>query len=159
MTAGRVNLHATVIVVAARGILFTGPSGSGKSSLAFACLAEARAGGHHAALIGDDQVFIEVHAGGVIAERPDSIAGLIELRHSAIVAVNSQRRCVVDVAVLPVSPTAERLPDEATQRFRPMAGVDLPLISIPLSARAPLALIETVLAARHSPKAPDGHQI
>nr|AAA03552.1 ChvG [Agrobacterium fabrum str. C58] len=58
MNAERFNLHATAIVVDGTGILFTGPSGSGKSELAFSFLTEAERCGLPAALIADDQIFV-----------------------------------------------------------------------------------------------------
>ncbi|MBP1851820.1 HPr kinase/phosphorylase [Rhizobium halophytocola] len=152
MSNGGINLHATVIVAGHRGILFTGPSGSGKSALAFRCLAEASGHGRHAALVADDQVFLQIFERGVIATRPDSIAGLIELRQSAIVKVASQRRCLIDVAVQPVGPDAERLPP-ADLRFAPGHGIDLPLVVIPRDAVAPLAAIEAILATLAAPLA------
>ena len=42
MNGGTLNIHATAVVLGTRGILFTGPSGSGKSMLAFACIAANR---------------------------------------------------------------------------------------------------------------------
>lgn len=158
MTSPQINLHATVIVAAGRGILFTGPSGSGKSSLGFACLAEASRAGRHAALVADDQVFLQVVAGGVIATRPDSIAGLIELRGSGLVRIESQRRCLVEVAVQPVTSEAERLP-AGGQRFRPGHGIDLPLLLLPRHAECPLSMIEAMLSGMQDVDQPESHQI
>ena len=58
MNAERFNLHATALTVQDTGILFVGPSGSGKSELAFSFLTEAERCGLPAALIADDQIFV-----------------------------------------------------------------------------------------------------
>src|SRR5579885_12565 len=49
--ARRLYLHATAAVVGEAGVLIRGPSGSGKSSLAFALIAAAKASGLFARLI------------------------------------------------------------------------------------------------------------
>src|SRR3546814_16249492 len=77
-----INIHATAILVGRAGLLFVGPSGSGKSMLAFNCLAAARRDGAAAALVADDQVFLAAEEAGITAYRPDTIAGLIEISGS-----------------------------------------------------------------------------
>ena len=74
MSAERFNLHATAIVIGQTGLLFVGPSGSGKSEMAFSFMTEAERCGLDAFLVGDDQVFITGRDGAVMAERPDAIA-------------------------------------------------------------------------------------
>ena len=108
------NIHATAIVVGTTGLVFLGPSGSGKSQLAFDCLAEARLHGHFAALVADDQVFISRFGTHVVASRPATIRDIIELRHGGIARVVSIPRAVLHYAVLPVErQNAERMPPES----------------------------------------------
>lgn len=64
------NIHATAIVIGKTGLLFLGPSGSGKSALAFSCLAAAQPLGLNAMLIADDRVLIAKREGSIIAECP-----------------------------------------------------------------------------------------
>lgn len=109
--AERINVHGTAVVVGTAGLLFVGPSGIGKSTLALQCLATARRAGWAASLVADDQVFISQRDGKLLASRPSSIAGLLEIRGSGIATVPSVAEAVLDLAVLVVEPlTAERLP-------------------------------------------------
>ncbi|MFN7025387.1 MAG: HPr kinase/phosphorylase [Pseudorhizobium sp.] len=107
----RINVHATAVVVGKAGLLFIGPSGIGKSTLALQCLATARRAGWNASLVADDQVFVTHRGGKLFASRPHSIAGLLEIRGSGIATVPSVAEAALDLAVLVVEPlTAERLP-------------------------------------------------
>lgn len=143
-----VNIHATAIVVGRTGILFTGPSGAGKSSLAFTCLAEAEKRGSFAALVSDDRVFVSCQSGRLIGRRPNSIAGLLELRGSGIVPLRSVAAAVLDIAVLPVAvQESERLPPEDERLDLGSAG-HLPLLRVDRDAADPLARISALMAAR-----------
>ncbi|UXU06048.1 HPr kinase/phosphorylase [Agrobacterium tumefaciens] len=137
MNAERFNLHATAIVVDNTGILFTGPSGSGKSELAFSFLTEAQRCGLPAALIADDQIFVYRDGENIIAERPEAIAGLLELRGSGIVNVNSVPSAGLNFAVTTVlSPENPRLPEDDEVLLLPCGG-HLPLLRIRLSSLTP----------------------
>lgn len=137
MNAERFNLHATAIVVQSTGILFTGPSGSGKSELAFSFLTEAERCGLPAALIADDQIFVYRDGENIIAERPEAIAGLLELRGSGIVSLKSIARAPLHFAVTTVvSPENPRLPEDDEMLSLPGGG-QLPLLRIPLSSLTP----------------------
>jgi serine kinase of HPr protein (carbohydrate metabolism regulator) len=143
------NLYATVIVAGTRGLLFTGPSGSGKSSLAFACIAAARARNAFAALVADDQVFVRRHGSIIIAECPAAIQGLIEIRGSGIARVASIDKARLDLAVEVIGDRdAERLPPE-DERFSVIEGVSLPLIRLYGGAREPLAMITALRPEFH----------
>ncbi|MDH7803182.1 MULTISPECIES: HPr kinase/phosphorylase [unclassified Rhizobium] len=137
MNAERFNLHATAIVVDNTGILFTGPSGSGKSELAFSFLTEAERCGLPAALIADDQIFVYRDGENIIAERPEAIAGLLELRGSGIVSLKSIASAPLHFAVTTVlSPENPRLPEDDDVLLLPCDG-HLPLLRIPLSSLVP----------------------
>lgn len=141
MSEAPVNIHATAIVIGTKGLLFTGPSGSGKSMLAFACMAAARRRGAFAALVADDQVLIARHGDHLLANRPEAIAGLIELRGSGIAQVESVPAAALDLAIEVISlPESERLPPE-DERFRIRGLGDLPLIRIWRGAPDPLAIL------------------
>ncbi|TDK30406.1 HPr kinase/phosphorylase [Rhizobium deserti] len=145
MTPFSVNIHATAIVVGTRGLLFTGPSGSGKSMLAFACLAAARRQGAFAALVADDRVLVSRHGNQLIASSSPSIAGLMELRGSGIVEVESLSSAVLDLAIQVVSlADAERLPPEKERFKLPPLG-ELPLRRLPSNALEPLAVIAALM--------------
>lgn len=137
MNADRFNMHASAIVVDGTGIVFTGPSGSGKSELAFSFLTEAERCGLPAALIADDQIFVYRDGENIIAERPQAIAGLLELRGSGIVSLRSVARARLNFAVTTaVSPENPRLPEDKERLILPCGGY-LPLLRIPLSSLTP----------------------
>lgn len=139
--AERANVHATAIVVGKAGLLFIGPSGIGKSTLAFQCLAAARRAGWPAALVADDQVFLSRQGQKLVASRPASIAGLLEIRGSGIVTIPSIAEAELDLAVLLVEPqTAERLPP-SNEVYRIGEMGSLPQIRLINRHPEPLAVI------------------
>ena len=139
------NIHGTAIVVGRTGLLFLGPSGVGKSALAFACLASARQLGISAALVADDRVLISRRSDGLLAECPPAIAGLIEIRGTGLLRVPSISSAPLHLAVLPVDlATAERLPPDDEQ-IDVAEGVSLPVIRLSSASINPLAII----MARH----------
>lgn len=152
MSAGGVNIHATAIVTGTTGLIFLGPSGSGKSALAFDCLSEARLHGQFAALVADDQVFVSRFGTQVVAARPEAIKGLIELRHGGIARVESIPRAVLHYAVLPVDRTrSERLPEQGTQ-VALLDDVRLPAIHVPTDVRLPFSFINALISAWTVPR-------
>ncbi|MBU4531751.1 MAG: HPr kinase/phosphatase C-terminal domain-containing protein [Hoeflea sp.] len=123
------SIHATAIVVGPAGLLFVGPSGSGKSSIAFACLTAARARGWNAALIADDRTCLVVRGGRCIASCPEPIRGLLELRGTGIVTLPRLNRAVVNLVVEPAVPSAAtRLPPES-ETFS-CNGIAVPLLRL-----------------------------
>jgi len=140
-----INVHGTAIVVGERGLIFIGPSGIGKSMMAFTCLAIARRAGAFSALISDDQVFITQQDGRIVANCPPSISGLMELRGSGIVHLEHVERAAIDLVVEVVSPGAtERLPPQR-ERWNLDAIGELPLVRVANAAPDPLAVIGALL--------------
>lgn len=128
------NVHGTAIVIGTTGLLFVGPSGTGKSAVALHCIGEARARGLFAALVSDDQVLVSEAGGRLIARAPASIAGLAELRGAGIVGVETIEAAVLRRAIRPVEPPfSERLPPEGETveilPFRPLPLTRLPLFA------------------------------
>jgi serine kinase of HPr protein (carbohydrate metabolism regulator) len=135
------NVHGTAVVIDGTGLLFGGPSGSGKSSLAFDCLAEASLRGLPGVLVSDDQVLVSFENGRVIGRRPDTIRGLIELRYSGIVTLDSIEEAELQFAIMPVNADESmRLPPE-DDWLSLTPDVRLPVIRVPSWTRFPLALI------------------
>lgn len=142
-----INVHGTAIVVGERGLIFIGPSGIGKSMMAFTCLAIARRAGAFSALISDDQVFITQQDGRIVANCPPSISGLMELRGSGIVKMEHVKSAPLDLAVQLFSvPGAERLPPE-NECWQIGTIGRLPLVRIASSASDPLAIIGALMPA------------
>lgn len=144
------NFHATAIVTGTTGILFIGPSGSGKSSMAMAFLACAARNGLFSALVADDQVFLTQHGGRVIASRPASIASMIEIPGSGIGHYRSIGQAVMHCAIAPFragdSSGSGRLPPENETVALP-CGMQLPLLRMALETADPLAVFMALSAS------------
>lgn len=82
-----VYIHATAIAIEGHGILITGRSKAGKSTLAENLIAEAQARGLAAMLVGDDRIGLTVDERGLWLAPHPAIAGLIERRGVGIVPV------------------------------------------------------------------------
>lgn len=97
-------LHATCIAVEGKGVLITGPSGSGKSALALQLMAMG------AQLVADDRTAV-IDVGGVLHASPaPNIAGMIEARGVGILNVPYLRQAVVCLAVNMAQLESMRLP-------------------------------------------------
>ncbi len=97
-------LHASCIAFNSRGLLITGPSGSGKSALALHLMALG------AALVSDDQTELTLENNRLIARCPPNLRGLIEARgigilHAAAIA-ETEIALVADLS----QPEPDRLP-------------------------------------------------
>lgn len=149
MTAEIFNIHATAITVDGVGLLFLGHSGSGKSALAFDCLAEARLAHRAGALISDDRVLVCRENGIIVARGPEQIRGLMELRYSGIVSVDHIGESHLHYAVMlfPAN-EQERLPPDS-ETVAVVSDIRLPLIRVPNWTRFPLSLIFAQIGSRH----------
>jgi HPr kinase/phosphorylase len=94
-------IHGTALLIGETGILIRGASGSGKSSLALALLAQAQMAGAFASLVGDDRVRLEVRSGRLIARPHPALAGRAERRGQGIVTLPHEAatriNCVIDL--------------------------------------------------------------
>ncbi|QKV19802.1 HPr kinase/phosphorylase [Oricola thermophila] len=138
MTGGGTLEHGTVVEIDGRGVLVRGPSGSGKTALAVELLSRSRACGIPSALVADDYAFLsrDGESEAVIAEVPDRIAGLIELRGCGVVPVGPARhvprtRLVLSVALVPPE-EAERVADPSRRAV--ICGAELPELALPAGA-------------------------
>jgi len=142
------SVHASAVKVGHLAVLIRGPSGSGKSRLAFDLIMAGRAGVvERAVLVGDDRVHLAT-VGDEIEVRPaPPLAGLIEIRGLGI------RRCdFVDATVGLVvdldAADAERLPSAEAQKTS-ISGVEIP--RIPVSpGYSPLPLVVAALTTTKS---------
>lgn len=109
-------LHATCVAVAGKGVLITGPAGSGKSALALQLMA---LGG---VLVADDRTVLSETEGQIIATAPKAISGMIEARGVGLLHVPFQTSVPVTLAVDMSRTQAQRLPEPET-----MTVLDIPL--------------------------------
>lgn len=137
------RVHATAIAVGGRAILIRGISGSGKSDLAFRCLAVPPSplilG--PAQLVADDQVLLRRQGHSLIASAPATLFGKIEVRGLGILEIGAVPDAnVAMVAALASHETVERYPDPWP--VTNLLGLNVPLLSIcPYDSSAPLKLL------------------
>lgn len=138
------NIHATGVILGDRGVLLTGPSGSGKTTLALELLARAGAMGGFARLVCDDQMFVAVRAGRLVARAAPAIAGLVEIGGLGPCPVEVEPAMAVDLVVR-LLPPGEAPRMESGEPVL-VEGVTLPRLDLPerradASAHAVLAWI------------------
>lgn len=111
-------LHATCVAASGRGVLITGQSGTGKSSLALQLIAAG------AKLVADDQTLLRAQGGALIASAPDTIAGRIEARALGILRLMHEPKASVVMAITLDHKSEERLPPHRSISY---LGVEIPL--------------------------------
>ena len=139
--------HASVVAIGETGVLIVGNSGSGKSRLALALIAEAARRGVFARLVGDDRMLIAAANGRVLARPHPAIAGLIEERGAGLHRLDHEPAARLTCCVNLVAGNPVRLPEPATERHE-AAGISLPRLTLRTSigpdegARRVLAFLE-----------------
>lgn len=131
------SVHATALVIGEAGVLIEGPSGSGKSALALACIAQAQAQGLFARLVSDDRVRLAARGGRLIASVHPAIAGHVERRGLAIGRADFCGQAVLRLVARMVSggesaAVVPRLPWQEPSMAQ-ICGISLPVL--PLDAR------------------------
>ena len=139
------TVHGTAIRLDGKGVLIQGASGSGKSRLALALLADAGCWplermddtrpsiepvNRPTALIGDDQLALEKKESRLLARAPDSLAGLIEMRGIGLLTMPWCEAAPLDLVVelLPID-AIKRLPDPEEAAF---GEISLPKVTVPI---------------------------
>lgn len=122
-----------------RGVLITGPSGSGKSDLALRLLDAGFS------LVADDRVLLWTSGGRLFGRAPDTLAGLIEMRGIDVVPIRYRPFTeIVLAADCDPSGLDERLPPPGLAAY---LGHDLPLLRLAATeASAPAKLSRALLA-------------
>ena len=148
MTA-QATVHASAVLVGDRAVLIRGPSGSGKSRLAFDLMLAGRAGQIPTAmLVGDDRVYLQIAQGQLVVRPARELAGLIEIRGLGIRRCDFVEQAIVDLVVDLSATDAERMP-ASDALFTTVSGVILPRIPVP-SGFQPLPMVIATLSTRPS---------
>jgi HPr kinase/phosphorylase len=111
--------HGSCVDFDGRGVLILGASGSGKSSLALACISIG------ATLVGDDCVELSIDHGAIIARRPPNIAGLIEVAKVGVLNCEFIECTKLALAIDVSQAEVERFPPH---RHIALQDCDIPLI-------------------------------
>jgi len=145
------TIHASAVLVGPKAVLIRGPSGSGKSRLAWDLLIAATQGLlPFARLVADDRAYLDNHAGRLVVRGAQPLAGLIEIRGLGIRKVEVEPLAVVGLAVDLDAADAARHPEKSA-RTTVIDGVSLPRLGV----AAGTAGLPLVLAAMRTPSAGD----
>lgn len=143
------SIHASCVVVGETGVLIRGPSGSGKSSLAFALILAGRTGAiPPTRLVADDRVLVLLRDGRLHARAPSSIAGLIEVRGAGIRRVPHAAEAVIGLVVDVAAPDGARLPQPEALRAE-IEGVVVPRLPV-AAGTDPLLPVIAMLTTREA---------
>jgi serine kinase of HPr protein (carbohydrate metabolism regulator) len=138
------TLHATCVAIGDRGVLLTGPAGSGKSDLALR-LIECAGAPPAARLVADDRVVVEPTGGRLVASPPPTIAGRLEVRGLGIVRTPYAEAVDVALVVELVEPAeVRRWPDRDTVS---VLGVAIPRLRLAAFEASAPAKIRAALRA------------
>jgi HPr kinase/phosphorylase len=146
------RVHATAIAVGGRGVLIRGPSGSGKSDLAFRCLgiATSQLVTGPVRLISDDQVLLKREGLTLSATAPATLFGKIEVRGVGIIEVDTEKQAEIAlICDITRRKDIERYPDPWP--VAQVLGLSVPVLRIcPYDASAPLKVL-VALSSRYLP--------
>lgn len=152
------RLHATTVVIGEHAVLIYGPSGSGKSALAWSLITRPPplVSGHamFTRLVADDQTLVEKAGERLLARAPAQLAGLIEIRGQGI--FNVPHLACARLSAVVVLQSAVRLPD-AHQACFTVEGLDLPVIHMPRNINDPVSAILAVLGPASTLRKVDCH--
>jgi serine kinase of HPr protein (carbohydrate metabolism regulator) len=147
------SVHASAVLIENRAVLIRGPSGSGKSRLAFDLILAGRAGQlPRAVLIGDDRVHLEAAAGQLTVRPARELAGLIEIRGLGIRRCDFAEQAIVGLVVDLGAADAERLPPPEAL-MASVSGVQLPRIPVGAGQTALPLVVAALTTTGSSPSA------
>jgi HPr kinase/phosphorylase len=149
------TIHASAVLVGDLAVLIRGPSGSGKSRLAFDLVLAGRASQiAPAMLVGDDRVHVWPHAEGLWVRPAPALAGLIEIRGLGIRRGDFVPEAPVGLVVDLDAADAERLPPPEALSVR-IKGILIPRIPVqPGLSGLPLVIAALTMTANSSSARP-----
>lgn len=133
------TLHATCVAIDGKGVLITGPSGSGKSSLALELMALG------ARLVADDRTIVSPGPGAPVATCPPAIRGRIEARGLGILSADPVPDTSIVLVVDLGAPEPDRLPP---RRARTVAGHAVSLVQNPGAGPFAAAILQYLRGGR-----------
>jgi HPr kinase/phosphorylase len=141
--SGALNMHATCVAIGSKGVLIEGPSGSGKSLLAWMLADGVTQPGGAARFVADDRTVIAVSRGRLMARAPVALKNLAELPGVGLLPVETSDVAeIVLVARLCPFDTIERMPVAETVT---LSGIPLPLLKVPRRE----AFVSAIMIRRH----------
>jgi serine kinase of HPr protein (carbohydrate metabolism regulator) len=130
MSEDSASVHASAVRVGNLAVLIRGPSGSGKSRLAFDLIMAGRAGVvEPAVLVGDDRVHLATVGNEIVVRPAQMLAGLIEIRGLGIRRCDFVEHATVGLVVDLAAADAERLPPPEALATS-ILGVKIPRIPV-----------------------------
>jgi HPr kinase/phosphorylase len=149
LNEGGPSVHASAVKVGTVAVLIRGPSGTGKSRLAFDLIMAGRAGVvERSVLVGDDRVHLAT-VGHEIEVRPaPKLTGLIEIRGLGIRRCDFVEHATVGLVVDLDAADAERLPAAESLKTS-IFGVEIPRIPVE-RGHSPLPLVVAALTTTKS---------
>ncbi|GGL51763.1 HPr kinase/phosphorylase [Wenxinia marina] len=133
------TIHASCVAVAGRGVLITGPSGSGKSALALELMSRG------AGLVADDRTILTRRGAGLVASCPPALTGMIEARFVGLLAAAAHPPVQVALEVDLGTRETERLPP---RRSVTRLDVDVPLLHDAGTGHFAAAILQYLLLGR-----------
>lgn len=134
------TIHASAVLVGPKAVLIRGPSGSGKSLLAWDLIEAAAQGAlPFARLVADDRVHLDVLTGRLLVRPAPQLAGMLEIRGLGIRRLAFEPLAVVGLVVDLAAEDAARLP--AAEACRALiCGLSLPRLAV-AAGQAALPLV------------------
>jgi serine kinase of HPr protein (carbohydrate metabolism regulator) len=135
------TIHASAVLVGAKAVLIRGPSGSGKSRLAWDLVQAGDRGDlPFARLVADDRAYVEVHGSRLLIRPARQLAGMIEVHGLGIRRLDYEPIANIGWVIDLASPDGARMPTKEAKETA-VLGVVLPRLSVALGMAAlPLVL-------------------
>lgn len=138
------TIHGSAVLLGEHGILIRGASGAGKSMLVVELLT---VDPNDARLVADDQVILTAAHGRLLADVPDEIAGLIEMRGIGLVRLPYVAPVVIRLVVdLMEAQACPRMPEDDEAQAA-LEGVVVPRFCLPIGSDGAAARLKAAAAA------------